>query len=194
MIIAIDTNSEILRVTDNAGERQYSLFGPEAFRILSREWLILGWNLHHYCTFSFMGRQFVQLPDDMLRLGELMWRLRPDVILETGVYDGGSTLFWATLCRMRSHGRVISIDHNFRPGVRKAILEVAGDLVTLIQGDSSSPEIAAHIRGTLHPGDRVCVHLDSDHSAQHVIAELELLGLLLRPAAIWWLPTAICRT
>jgi cephalosporin hydroxylase len=181
MIIAIDTNSATLRVTDDAGERQYPLFGPEAFRILSRQWLILGWNLHHSFTFSFMGRQFIQLPDDMLRLGELMWCLRPDVILETGVYEGGSTLFWATLCRMRTHGRVISIEKHFRPGVREAILEAAGDIVTLIDGDASSPEIAAQIRSTLHSGDRVCVHLDSDHSAQHVAAELELLGPLVSP-------------
>jgi cephalosporin hydroxylase len=161
--------------------REYSLFSPEAFRILSRHWLALGWNLHHSFTLSFMGRQFIQLPDDMIRLGEMMWRVRPDVILETGVYDGGSTLFWAMLCRMRSHGRVISIDLDFAPGAREAIMERAGDLVTLIQADSSSPDTAAQVRREIRAGERVCVHLDSLHSKRHVLAELELFAPLVSP-------------
>ncbi len=181
MNIAIDVDRESFEVTDREGTRQFSLFSPEAFRILSRQWLILGWNLHHYFSFSFMGRHLVQFPDDVLRLGEMIWRLRPDVILETGVYDGGSTLFWATLCRMQGHGRVISIDHQFRPGVREAIQQAAGDMVTLIEGDAASPELAAQVGRLIRPGERVCVHLDSDHSAKHVSAELELWGALVTP-------------
>jgi hypothetical protein len=200
MIIAIDTDRAILRVTDDAGERQYPLFGPEAFRILSRQWLILGWNLHHSFTFSFMGRQFIQLPEDMLRLGELMWRLRPDVILETGVYEGGSTLFWATLCRMRSHGRVIAIEKDFRPGVREAILEA--------KRSSKQPAILSHSsRATpRHPRLPIKSAAPSIRGTGFAFISIAIIprhtlppswsfwARWFRPAATWWWPTAICRT
>jgi cephalosporin hydroxylase len=181
MVITIDTEKTLVRVVDGSGPREYGLFSPEAFRVISRQWLVLGWNLHHSFTFSFLGRQFIQLPDDMLRLGELIWRSRPDIILETGVHDGGSTLFWATLCRMGGHGRVISIEKYLRPEVREAVLGIAGDLVTFVEGDASSPEIAAQVRGQIREGDRVCVFLDSDHSAKHVAAELINFGALVSP-------------
>jgi cephalosporin hydroxylase len=181
MIITIDTERNLFQISDTMGAREYGLFSPEAFQILSRHWMVLGWNLHHSFTFSFMGRQFIQFPDDMLRAGELMWRSHPDVILETGVYDGGSTLFWAMLCRMRSHGRVISVEKNFRPGVREAVLEAAGDVVTLVEGDASSAEVADRVRREIREGERVCIFLDSDHSAKHVAAELNHFSALVAP-------------
>jgi cephalosporin hydroxylase len=181
MVITIDTGKASVRVADDTGVQEYELFSPAAFRILSRQWLSLGWNLHHSFTFSFMGRHFIQLPDDMLRLGELIWRLRPDLIIETGVYDGGSSLFLATLCRMGRHGRIVSIEKNFRPGVREAVLEIAGDIVTFIEGDSSSPEIAARVSQEIRADERVCVFLDSDHTAKHVAAELDHLGGFVSP-------------
>jgi cephalosporin hydroxylase len=181
MIITIDTDKALVRVVEGTGSQEYELFSPAAFRILSRQWLALGWNLHHSFTFSFLGRRFIQLPDDILRLGELVWSLRPDIIIETGVYDGGSTLFWATLCRMGRRGRVISVEKNLRAAVRETVREIAGDLVTFVEGDSSSPEIAAQVSREICAGERACVFLDSDHSAKHVAAELEHLGAFVSP-------------
>ncbi len=76
---------------------------------------------------------------------------------------------------------MISIDYQFRPGVREAIGQAAGHLVTLIEGDAASPELAAQVARLIRPGERVCVHLDSDHSAKHVAAELELWSALVTP-------------
>lgn len=138
--------------------------------------MVLGWNLGHWSTFSWKGRQLLQFPDDVLRLGEALWRLRPDVIVETGVYDGGSTLFFAGWCR-----HVIPIERQFRPGVREAIFQGADILVTPIEADSSAPETASLAESLIRPGSRVCVFLDSDHSARHVRAELENLSPLVSP-------------
>ena len=192
MRITIETNANLLQVTESGATTEYSLFSPEAFHILSRQWLVLGWNLGHWRTFSWMGRRLLQLPDDVLRLAELFWRLRPDVIVETGVYDGGSTLLFASLCRLNGTGRVISIEREFRPGVREAIRQSAGGLVTLIDGDSACPESALEVRRDIRPTDRVCVFLDSGHTIQHVAAELRQFGRLVTPGCYLIVADSIC--
>ncbi|MBI1897349.1 MAG: class I SAM-dependent methyltransferase [Acidobacteria bacterium] len=192
MRIIIDTEQSVLEVAGSGTTAQYPLFSPEAFGIVSRQWIVLGWNLGHWQTLSWMGRQFLQLPDDMLRLAELFWTLRPDVIVETGVYDGGSTLFFASLCRLHGPGRVISIEREFRPGVQEAVRQNAGDTVILIEGDSASPETALQVQRNIHPGERVCVFLDSDHSAQHVAAELSHLSPLVSEGCYLVVADSIC--
>src|SRR5260370_3101732 len=121
MKLTIDTIEKKLSIEDHHSPATYPLFSAEAFEVVSRQWLTLGWNLEHWAASFWMGRQLLQLPDDVLRLAEAIWRLRPDVILETGVYDGGSTLLFAALCRLAGAGRVISIENQLRPGVREAI-------------------------------------------------------------------------
>ncbi len=192
MRITIDTEAQLLQLTDAGEATEYSLFSPEAFRILSRQWIVLGWNLGHWNTFSWMGRQLLQLPDDVLRLAELFWKLRPGVIVETGVYDGGSTLLFASLCRLYGAGRVISVEREFRPGVREAIREAAGDKVMLIEGDSASHETALQVQRNIHPAERVCVFLDSDHGAQHVAAELRHFGPLVSQGCYLIVADSIC--
>jgi cephalosporin hydroxylase len=192
MRIIIDTESRVLQFTDTGAATEYSLFSPEAFRILSRQWIVLGWNLGHWSTLSWMGRQLLQLPDDVLRLAELFWKLRPDVIVETGVYDGGSTLFFASLCRLYGAGRVISIERELRPGVREAIGQAASGLVKLIEGDSASPETALQAQRNIRPAERVCVFLDSDHATQHVAAELRHFGPLVSRGCYLIVADSIC--
>jgi cephalosporin hydroxylase len=192
MRITIDTEAQVLQIEESGEATEYSLFSPEAFRILSRQWLTLGWNLGHWSTFSWMGRQLLQLPDDVLRLAELLWTLRPSVIVETGVYDGGSTLLFASLCRLYGGGRVISVENAFRPGVRDAIQQGAGECVTLIEGDSTSPETAQEVSRNIRPEDRVCVFLDSAHTAQHVAAELSLFSPFVSPGCYLIVADSVC--
>ena len=71
----------------------------EAFEIVSREWVKVGWNQKYPYTFTWMGRPLIQLPEDLVRIQEVIWRVRPDVILETGVAHGGSLVFYASLCK-----------------------------------------------------------------------------------------------
>lgn len=172
MIITIDLEKTRLSVLEQGQSASYELYGAEAFQIVSREWLKLGWNLGHWSSFSWMGRQLLQLPDDILRMAEAIWRLRPSVIVETGVYDGGSTLLFASLCRLMGHGRVISVESEVRPGVREAIAAHGGGLVTLLEADSSASETGLLMRELIRKDESVFVFLDSDHSRRHVAAEL----------------------
>jgi cephalosporin hydroxylase len=170
-------------VEHDAPPGTYPLYSAEAFEILSSQWLPLSWNREHWMSFSWMGRQLLQLPHDVLRLAELVWVLRPVVIIETGVYEGGSTLLFASLCRLAGAGRVISVDLLLRPGVREAVEERGGGLVTLIEGDSASAETAAQVRRLIRDEERVFVFLDSAHTAEHVAAELELYAPLVTPGS-----------
>ena len=176
MRIVIDTERHTLSV----GERDHALESAEAFRALSEVWLRCGLHLGHWTTISWMGRQLVQLPDDALRLAEVVWRLSPDAVVECGVYEGGLSLLLATMCRMRGGGRVIGVEAAVRPGVREALAEAG---VTLAEGDSAAPETVEKVRALLAPGDRVMVVLDSGHSREHVLAELEQYAPLVSPGS-----------
>jgi cephalosporin hydroxylase len=188
VLITIDTEAALLTVTEGGQQAAHPLYSPDAFQLLSREWLKLGWNLGHWTTFSWMGRQFLQLPDDVLRLAEAIWRLRPAVIVETGIYDGGSTLWFASLCRLMGHGRVISVESEIRPQVRDAIQQHAAGLVTLVEGDASAAGTAAAVRSLVSPGEPVFVFLDSDHRKHHVAAELRSFAPLVTGGS--WLVVA----
>lgn len=183
MIIVINVEAATFSISEKGETHEYSLHGGEAYQTLSREWMKLGWNLGHWSSFSWMGQRFLQLPDDALRLAELVWRLKPSVIVETGVFEGGSTLWFASLCRLMGHGRVISIEFRLRPEVRKAVEAGAGGLVTLIEGDSAAPETADAIRELIQPGESVLLFLDSDHTKHHVAGELVNLASLVTPGS-----------
>lgn len=166
MRIVIDTDQRSCTVNG----RPLEVDSAEAFAALSQQWLRMGLRLGHWTSFSWLGRQLVQFPDDGLRLAEAIWTLRPDVILETGVYEGGSSLLFATLCRMAGQGRVISVEIAPRPGVREVL---ANHGILLVEGDSASAATAQRVRQHIGREDRVFVFLDSDHSRAHVRAELE---------------------
>ncbi|HET8548961.1 MAG TPA: CmcI family methyltransferase [Bryobacteraceae bacterium] len=164
-ILSIDTGAGTLR----ANGREFPLYGKEAFDLLTREWLVLAWQQEIWTRFRWLGRQILQLPADILRLAEYIERVAPDVIIETGVYDGGSALLFASVCRMTGRGRVISIERELRAGVHEA-LEAAG--VTVLEADSAAPATAALVRDLVRPHESVFVFLDSDHTHEHVRAEL----------------------
>ncbi len=156
------------------------LYSAEGFQSLSEMWLKVGWNQGHWRGHEWMGRPILQLADDVLRLASCVWRLRPDVIVETGVYQGGTTMLFASLCALAGHGRVIAIDVEITPGVRAALEH---SRIELIQGDSADPALAAQVRARIRPGESVFVFLDSDHSRVHVAAELENYAPLVSPGS-----------
>ncbi len=92
MKLTIDTDAGTLTEVDGS-TRTLNLYSREAFEILSREWVKVGWDQKYVYTFSWMGRPIIQLPEDMIRTQEVIYSLKPDVILETGVAHGGSLVF-----------------------------------------------------------------------------------------------------
>ena len=182
MKIEIDTTLATLRMVDARAETTLPLYSREAFEAISAIWLKVGWNEKYPYTFSWMGRPIIQLPEDVLRIQEVVYRLKPDVIIETGVAHGGSLILYASLCKAMGKGRVVGIDIEIRKHNRQAIeAHELSSFITLIEGSSTDREVVAQAAGHVQPGETVLVILDSNHTRAHVAAELEAYASLVTP-------------
>ena len=164
--------------------RELTLADPEAFELISRAWLRSGWDTKYVYGFSWLGRPVIQLPEDMMRIQELIYQLQPDVIVETGVAHGGSLIFYAGLCAAMGKGRVIGIDIEIRPHNRDAIeARRLSPMITLVEGSSTAPDVVKQVHDRIGAAETVLVLLDSNHSQDHVAAELEAYGPLVSPGS-----------
>ncbi|MBN8928773.1 MAG: hydroxylase [Rhodospirillales bacterium 69-11] len=162
----------------------HALDTPAAFEAVSAAWLRCGWDTKYVYSFTWMGRPIIQLPEDMIRIQEVIWRLRPDVIVETGVAHGGSLVFYASVCAAMGCGRVIGIDVEIRPHNRAAIeAHPLAPHITLVEGSSTDPRNIATVEAAIGPDETVLVILDSNHSRDHVAAELEAYAPLVSPGS-----------
>jgi cephalosporin hydroxylase len=178
--LTIDTEARTLVVDDHDGRRALQLYSPEAFAILSRQWVKVGWDQKYSYGFTWMGRPIIQMPEDMIRIQETIYRVRPDVIIETGVAHGGSLIFYAGLFAAMNRGRVIGIDVEIRPHNRRAIEEhELAKRITLVEGSSTAPETLRRVRELVTADERVMVILDSNHTRAHVTDELRLYAPLV---------------
>jgi cephalosporin hydroxylase len=167
------------------GERRLPFGSPEAFELMSELWIQSGWDVKHVYSFSWMGRPVIQLPDDMLRVQELIYDLKPDVVLETGIAHGGSLVFYASLLKAMGHGRVIGVDVEIRPHNKTAIdAHELRPLIETVEGDSIAPDTVARVKALIRPGERVLLLLDSKHTRAHVLGELRAYADLV-PAGSW---------
>lgn len=184
MKLILDTQTQTLTVQDTGQPETLPLYSKAAFELLSRHWVRVGWNQKYQYTFSWMGRPVIQLPEDMLRMQEVIFNIQPDVIIETGVAHGGSLIFYSSLCKAMEQGRVIGIDIEIRPHNRQAIeAHPLSDRITLIEGSSTATDIVAQVKALVQPGEKVLVILDSNHSYAHVLAELEAYADLVSPGS-----------
>jgi cephalosporin hydroxylase len=143
-------------------------------------WIKTGWAAKYSYNFSWMGRQVIQLPEDLVMVQELIYKVQPEVIIETGFAHGGSSVFYASLLELLGQGRVISIDIAIRPHNRKAIeAHPLKKRITLIERNSVAPETVEEVRNLLSPNEKVMVVLDSNHTKEHVRRELELYAPLV---------------
>ncbi|MEW6711221.1 MAG: CmcI family methyltransferase, partial [Candidatus Riflebacteria bacterium] len=174
MKITIDTEKQTLTAIDADGSKELPLYSKQAFEIISHQWVKVGWNQKYQYSFSWFGRPVIQLPEDMIRMQEVIYHLKPDVILETGIAHGGSLIFYASLCKAMGKGRVIGIDIEIRPHNRKAIeAHELFSYITMIEGSSTAPEIVKQAQNMIKPGETVLIILDSNHTYQHVADELK---------------------
>ncbi len=165
-------NAQVI-VEDEEGCVTYGMNTPEAFSAISQAWLRCGWDTKYVYGFTWLGRPIIQLPEDMFRIQEAIYRIKPDVIIETGIAHGGSLVFYAGLCKAMAKGRVIGIDIDIRPHNRKTIEEhELFEYITLVEGDSIDEDVVNSVKAMVKPGERGFVVLDSNHSRQHVLGEL----------------------
>ena len=144
--LEIDLDAGVVTAHEGGETRTFGIGTPEAFSLISAAWLRSGWDNKHVYSFTWLGRPIIQLPEDMVRIQEVVYNVKPDVIIETGVAHGGSLIFYAGLCQMMGKGRVIGVDVEIRPHNRKAIeAHALKPWITLIEGDSTVPEIVAKV-------------------------------------------------
>lgn len=184
MKLTIDMDRKTL--TTDRGDRtaEHPLYSPSAFSLLSEAWVKVGWGVKYTYGFTWMGRPMIQLPDDMIRIQEVVYRVRPDVLIETGIAHGGSLVFYAGLFKAMGHGRVIGVDIEIRPHNRQAIeAHELSPLITLVEGSSIDPSTVNRVKALIKPNESVLVILDSNHTRQHVAAELEAYSPLVSPGS-----------
>lgn len=129
---------------------------------------------------SWMGVPIIQMPADVMATQEVIWNTRPDVIIETGVARGGSMIFMASLLQVLGKGKVIGVDIDIRAHNRETIeSHLLAPRIALIEGPSTAPETLDCVKAEIPEGASVMVVLDSDHSRDHVLAELRAYGPLV---------------
>lgn len=175
MITIIDETAGTVTVRQGASEVSFPLESAEGFAAVSKAWLRAGWDAKYVYGFSWFGRPIIQLPDDMIRIQEVIYSVKPDILVETGVAHGGSLVFYASLFKAMGRGRVVGVDIEIRPHNRAAIeAHEFFPLITLIEGSSIESATFNRVRAEISPSDKVMVLLDSNHTFEHVHAELEL--------------------
>jgi cephalosporin hydroxylase len=129
--------------------------------------------------FSWMGRPIIQLPQDMMAMQELIWQIKPDLVIECGIAHGGSILYYASLLELQGHGEVLGIDRDIRAHNREAIeSHPMSKRVRMIEGSSIDPATVEQVR-VAAAGKKVIVVLDSNHTHEHVLAELSYYAPLV---------------
>ena len=130
-----------------------------------------------YSALRWFGVPILKNPMDLLIYQEILNELKPDVVVESGTYKGGSALFLAHMMDLIGNGRVVTIDIEEHPELPKH------DRITYLLGSSTDPGIVQQVRGAIRPGESVMVLLDSDHSMNHVLNELRLYHELVTPGS-----------
>lgn len=157
-------------------------------RAKSLKWLEEIGAYNYTYNFSWLGRPIIQLPQDMVAMQELIWSIKPDMIIETGIAHGGSLIFHASMlalldyCDMRKHGshkiadrEVVGIDIDIRSHNRAKIEDhPLYDKITLIEGSSIESSTSHQVRELAKGKKKVLVCLDSNHTHDHVLEELKI--------------------
>ena len=137
-------------------------------------------------NFSWLGRPIIQYPQDMVAMQELIWSIQPDLIIETGIAHGGSLIFSASMLELNAacggpqDASVLGVDIDIRPHNRQAIeAHPLFRRIGLIQGSSIADDVVAQVRARTAGKRRILVCLDSNHTHDHVLAELQAYAPLV---------------
>ena len=143
----------------------------------SIEWMLLADKYKYTYNFTWMGRPIIKYPNDMVIQQEIMWKVKPDLIIETGIAHGGSIIFSSSMMKMMDiEGEVVGIDIDIREHNKNQIINHnAYDRITMYEGDSTNPNIIEKVEKHIKSNSKVMVVLDSNHSHKHVLKELKFI-------------------
>lgn len=172
---------ELRRFSEEVAANVDRLMADEDLQARSRAWLTEITRHRYTYNFTWLGRPVIQLPQDLLAVQEIVWRVRPDLIVETGIAHGGSLIHSASLLELiGGDGLVVGVDVDIRAHNRREIeAHPLARRIRLIEGSSTDPAIAAKVAEHARGRPSVMVVLDSDHTHAHVLRELELYAPLV---------------
>ena len=172
------------------GSEEIEALGRNSFlQDATKKWFVLANDAKYSYHFEWLGRPIIQYPQDIVALQELIWQIKPDLIIETGIAHGGSLIFSASMLALLdmaeaiengntldpkiSNRKVLGIDIDIRPHNREAIeAHPMASRIEMIQGSSIAPEIIQQVHEIARNFNCVMVILDSNHTHEHVLAEL----------------------
>lgn len=140
----------------------------------SLKWMTMVNPLEYSYHFSWMGRPVIQYPQDIVAMQELLWQVKPDLVIETGIAHGGSLIFYASILELIGKGEVLGIDIDIREHNRKEIeVHPMFKRISMIEGSSVCEAVVEQVGKAVKGKETVMVVLDSNHTHEHVLKELE---------------------
>lgn len=131
-------------------------------------------------NFTWMGRPIIQYPQDMIAMQEIIWRVQPDLIIETGIAHGGSLIYYASILELMGKGKVLGIDIDIRSHNRAEIEKhPMFKRIEMIEGSSVSPDTIQQVSDIAKQYQTVMISLDSNHTHEHVLQELKAYSPLV---------------
>lgn len=154
-------------------------------RTLTNEWFRAAAEHEYSYHFSWMGRPIIQFPQDIVAMQELIWKIQPDLIIETGIARGGSLIFYASMLELLGGDRqVLGIDIDIRSHNRNAVEQhPMFNRIALLEGSSVAPEIVRQVESAADGKQCVMVVLDSNHTHDHVQQELACYADMVTPGS-----------
>lgn len=147
---------------------------------ISRLWFNLGYKYEYSYHFTWLGRPIIQYPQDIIALQEIIWHTKPDLIIETGIARGGSLIFFASILELLGNGEVLGIDIDIRKHNKEEIEKhPLFKRITMIQGSSIDKNIVKKVYNLAIGKKKIMVILDSNHTYDHVLAELNAYSSLV---------------
>ncbi|WP_299290900.1 cephalosporin hydroxylase family protein [Nitrosopumilus sp.] len=158
-----------------------SMVDDKEIEKISRKWFNRVFSYEYSYHFSWLGRPIIQFPQDMIAIQEIIWKTKPDIIIETGIAHGGSLIFSASILELIGKGKVIGIDIDIRKHNRKEIEKhPLKKRITMLEGSSLDGEILKQVKKLVKNKKKIVVFLDSYHTHEHVLRELEMYSPLVK--------------
>jgi cephalosporin hydroxylase len=188
--------SKIQQFAEEREQRIRDQLGNAALRGTAQAFLVESIKSQYSYNFSWLSRPIIQYPQDIVAFQEVVWRVRPDLIIETGIAHGGSLVLSASLLALLEYTdaivagttldpskptrRVLGVDIDIRAHNREALdAHPLRNRIDMIQGSSVAPETVRQVRNVVREGQTVLVCLDSNHTHEHVLRELEAYAPLV---------------
>lgn len=152
----------------------------DSLKELTQNWFVASSKYEYSYHFSWLGRPIIQYPQDIVAMQEIIWKVKPDLIIETGVARGGSLIFSASMLELIGEGEVLGIDIDIREHNRMEIEKhPMYKRITMLQGSSIDESIVKRVYNVAKGKKRILLLLDSNHTHEHVLKEMHLYSPLV---------------